>query len=277
MIDVGAFIRVILMLLPVLYGLALIAYVVTFANNQTTLRRLARPLLFIALGANAVYFFGFTFYFQHLPFVNVFQVLGAIGFAIAVIYVWVESRAKSPHTGPFILALVLVFQILNTAFPRLDRYVPEILRSTMFNIHVSAAILGYSAFAVAAVYGLLYLLQYRVIRNKSFGLVFQRLPSLDILDHMNLVASSTGFMFLSIAIVAGIWWSHEVFGGVEIDPKVFVAMLTWVIYGLALFGRRFVSWRGPRMAYSSLFGFLVILFSLFAVNFFMTKFHVFVS
>ena len=277
MIDVGAFIRVILILLPVLYGLALIAYVVTFGINQPTMRRLARPLLLVALVANAVYFFGFTFYFQHLPFVNVFQVLGAIGFAIAVIYVWVESRAKSPHTGPFILALVLVFQILNTAFPRLDREVPEILRSTLFNLHVSAAILGYSAFAVAAVYGLLYLLQYRVIRNKSFGLVFQRLPSLDILDHMNLVASSTGFLFLSIAIVAGIWWSHEVFGGVQVDPKVLVAVLTWIIYGLALFGRRFVSWRGPRMAYSSLFGFLVILFSLFAVNFFMTKFHVFVS
>jgi ABC-type uncharacterized transport system permease subunit len=80
-----------------------------------------------------------------------------------------------------------------------------------------------------------------------------------------------------VAIVAGTWWSHVVFGGVKIDPKVLVAVLTWVIYGLSLVGRRFVSWRGPRMAYSSLIGFLVILFSLFAVNFFLTKFHVFVS
>jgi len=277
MIDVGLFIRVILLFLPVLYGVTLFDYILVFTTNDARARRLARPLLLLALIANVVYFLAFTFYFEHLPFVNVFQVLGAIGFSIAAIYLWVESRARSPHTGPFILALVLVFQVLNTVFPKLDREVPEILRSTVFNLHVSAAILGYSSFAVAAVYGLLYLLQYRVIRTKRFGLVFRRLPSLDILDRMNLVAASTGFVFLSIAIVAGVWWSHVVFGGVQVDPKVLVAVLTWVIYGLSIFGRQFVSWRGPRMAYSSLFGFLVILFSLFAVNFFMTKFHVFVS
>lgn len=277
MIDAGRFIRLILLLLPLFYWAALIDYILVFTTNDALARRLARPLLILALVVNVVYFLGYTFYFEHLPFVNVFQVLGAIGFAIAAIYLWVESRAKSPHTGPFILTLVVIFQVLNTVFPKLDRDVPEILRSAAFNLHVSAAILGYSSFAIAAVYGLLYLIQYRVIRNKSFGLVFQRLPSLDILDHMNLVASSTGFLFLSIAIVAGIWWSHIVFGGVKVDPKVLVAVLTWVVYGLALFGRQFVSWRGPRMAYSSLFGFLVVLFSLFAVNFFMTKFHVFVS
>jgi ABC-type uncharacterized transport system permease subunit len=277
MIDAGRFIRLILLLLPLFYWAALIDYILVFTTNDATARRLARPFLILALVVNAVYFLGFTFYFEHLPFVSVFQVLGAIGFAIAVIYLWVESRTKSPHTGPFILTVVVIFQVLNTAFPKLDRDVPEILRSTVFNLHVSAAILGYSSFAVAAVYGFLYLIQYRVIRNKSFGLLFQRLPSLDILDHMNLVASSTGFLFLSVAIVAGVLWSHAVYGGVQMDPKVLVAILTWIVYGLALFGRHFVSWRGPRMAYSSLFGFLVILFSLFAVNFFLTRFHVFVS
>ena len=277
MIDAGRFIRLILLLLPLFYWAALIDYILVFTTNDATARRLARPFLILALVVNAVYFLGFTFYFEHLPFVSVFQVLGAIGFAIAAIYLWVESRTKSPHTGPFILTVVVIFQVLNTAFPKLDRDVPEILRSTVFNLHVSAAILGYSSFAVAAVYGFLYLIQYRVIRNKSFGLLFQRLPSLDILDHMNLVASSTGFLFLSVAIVAGVLWSHAVFGGVQMDPKVLVAILTWIVYGLALFGRQFVSWRGPRMAYSSLFGFLVILFSLFAVNFFLTRFHVFVS
>jgi ABC-type transport system involved in cytochrome c biogenesis permease subunit len=172
---------------------------------------------------------------------------------------------------------VLIFQIINTAFPKLDRQVPEILRSTLFSIHVSAAVLGYSAFAVAAVYGLLYLLLYRVIRHKKFGLLFQRLPSLDILDRMNVVAASAGFICLTVAILAGTVWSHRVFGGVNVDPKVLVALLTWVVYGLALAGRRFVSWKGPRMAFSSVVGFLVILFSIFAVNFFLTKFHVFVS
>ena len=47
----------------------------------------------------------------------------------------------------------IVFQVLNTLFPKLDGEVPEILRSLLFNIHVSAAVLGYSAFALSAVAG----------------------------------------------------------------------------------------------------------------------------
>jgi len=155
--------------------------------------------------------------------------------------------------------------------------VPEILRSQIFSFHVSAAVLGYSAFIVAAVYGLLYLLLYHQIREKTFGLVFRRLPSLDVLDRMNFYAVVAGFVLLTVAIVLGAVWSTHLFGRVKPDPKVLVAVGTWLLYGGAIAARGLVSWRGPRMAYTSLVGFLVVLFSLFAVNFFLTRFHLFTS
>jgi ABC-type transport system involved in cytochrome c biogenesis permease subunit len=277
MIDAAVFVALNLYLLPALYAAAFIDYVLVFATDRPGPRRLARPLLMLAVAANLVYFIACSVYFEHVPFVNVFQVLGAVGFAVAITYLLVESRTGTPHTGPFILGLVLVFQVINAAFPKLDREVPDILRSALFSFHVSTAVLGYSAFAVAAVYGLLYLLQYRVIRHKRFGLLFRRLPSLDILDRMNVVASGAGFAFLSLAILAGTVWSHQVFGGLQVDPKVLVAFVTWIVYGAALAGRLFVAWKGPRMALSSLVGFVVVLFSMFAVNFFLSEFHVFVS
>jgi ABC-type transport system involved in cytochrome c biogenesis permease subunit len=277
MIDTHLIIAVLINILPVLYAVAFFDYVLVFATEEPTVRRLARPLLVLAVVTNIVYFLAFTLFFQHIPMVTVFQVLGAVGFAVAATYLWIETRAGTPHTGPFILSLVLVFQVLNTLFPKLDREVPAILQSLLFNIHVTAAVLGYSAFALSAVFGLLYLLQYRVIRHKIFGLVFRRLPSLDILDRMNLYAVRVGLVFLTVAIIVGALWSRHIYGAVQIDPKVLVAFLTWGVYGLALLGRQFTTWGGPRMAFSSLLGFLVILFSVFAVNFWLTKFHVFVS
>lgn len=276
MIDTGMFLGVLLKLLPVLYGIALVTYIVLFVSNDPRIRRLARPLLLVAVIANVVYVLAYTMYFEHIPMVNVYQVLGGVGFALAVIYVWVESKTETLHTGSFVLGLVLVFQVLNSIFPKLDHEVPEILQSKLFSVHVSAAVLGYSAFALAAVYGVLYLLQYRAIRKQRFGLIFRRLPSLDILDRMNYYASAAGFALLTLAILTGAVWSSQVFGNVKIDPKVMVAILTWVVYGVSLVGRHVVSWQGPRMAFSSVVGFLVILFSMFAVNFFLTKFHVFV-
>ena len=277
MIDTNLLLVILLHLLPILYGISLFNYVLVFATEETLVRRLARPLLVIAVLVNVVYFLAYTLFFEHVPLVTVYQVMGAVGFAVAGTYLWVESRTRTLYTGPFILALVLIFQILNTLIPKLDRHVPEILQSTLFSLHVSAAVLGYSAFAVAAVYGILYLLQYQAIRHKRFGLIFRRLPSLDTLDRMNFYASGVGFVFLTVAIVLGLFWSQRLYGFVQIDPKVWIAILTWAVYGLALVGRSFVSWQGPKMAFSSVVGFLVVLFSMFAVNLFMTKFHIFVS
>jgi len=284
MIDTRLLLAFLLDMLPVLYGVAFFDYVLVFVTEDAFVRRLARPLLWTAVGVNLVYLAGFTIFFEHIPLVTVYQVVGAVGFAVAVTYLWVESRTGTPYTGPFILFLVLVFQVVNTLFPKLDREMQEILRSKIFSLHVSAAVLGYSAFAVAAVYGLLYLLQYQEIRTKRFGLIFRRLPSLDILDRMNFYAAAAGFALLTVAIGLGAWWGSIAsaadpnrFGAPFLDPKVFVALLTWALYGAALVGRRLVAWGGARMAYSSLIGFLVVLFSMFAVNLLMTKFHVFVS
>jgi ABC-type uncharacterized transport system permease subunit len=279
MIDTKLLLNVLLHLLPVVYGVAFFNYLLVFFTDDKVAARLARPLLVSSVAANVLYLLGFTVYFEHIPLVTVYQVLGAIGFALAATYLWVETRTGSPYTGPFILFLALCCQVLNAVFPKLDHYVPEILQSTLFSIHVSTAVLGYSAFVVAAVYGFLYLLLYRNIRGKRFGLVFRRMPSLDVLDRMNYYASAWGFGLLTIGIVMGFVWAGQAFrddpevGPIHLDPKVLAALVTWVVFGLALLGRRFATWRGPKMALSSLIGFAVILFSVFGINFFFTHFH----
>lgn len=277
MIDTQVILNVLLHILPVLYAIAFFDYVLLFFTEENLVRRLARPLLFVAVGTNFVFLLAFTVYFEHIPMVNVYQVLGAVGFAVAATYLWVETRSGTPYTGPFILFLVLSCQVVNTLFPRLDRYVPEVLQDRLFSYHVVAAVLGYSGFVVAAVYGFLYLVLFRAIRRGKFGIFFRRLPSLDILDRMNYYAAAAGFAFLTLSILIGMVWSARLFDGVHLDAKVTAALVTWVVYGASLAMRRFSSWRGPRMAYSSMLGFVVILFSIFGVNFFLTKFHEFTS
>ena len=276
-IDTRLLLNALLHLLPVLYAVTLFDYLLVFVSEDKLVRRLARPLLATSVGLNFVYLLVYTVYFEHVPLVTVYQVLGAVGFALAAIYLWVEGRTGSPYTGPFILFLVLVFQVLSSAFPKFDHEVPEMLQSRLFSFHVVAATMGYTAFAVAAVHGLLYLLLYRRMRTKDFGLVFRRMPPLDTLEGMNFSASVIGFAFLLLAAVFGAIWSKTQFGHIVWDPKLIVVAVTLLIFGAAIVGRRMGSWRGTRLAYSSLVGFIVVLFSLFGVNFFLTSFHGFLG
>lgn len=280
MIDTTFLLGLLLGALPILYAVTFFNYVLVFATEDRTVRRLARPLLTTAVGANLFYVLGFTVYFEHIPMVNVYQVVGMVGFAVAAIYYWVEARTGSLHTGPFVLFLVVLFQLVSSLFPKLDREMPEILRSTLFSVHVSAAVVGYSALVLSGVYGLLYLMMYHRIRSKSFGLIFRRLPPLDVLDRMNVAAAMVGFGFLTLAIAVGSIWTARLFGDLShlvTDPKILVAVLTWAMYGVALGGRRWSNWGGTHTAYSTTVGFLAVLFSMFAVNFFMSKFHVFIG
>ncbi len=280
MIDTTFLLGLLSSALPILYGVALLDYVLVFLTEKRRARLLARPLLMVAVAANLLYVLGFTVFFEHIPMVNVYQAVGMVGFALGAIYLWVETRAGSLHTGPFVLFFVVIFQLSSSLFPKLDREVPEILRSKLFSVHVSAAVVGYSALALSGVFGLLYLMMYHRIRAKSFGLIFRRLPPLDVLDRMNVAAALVGFGFLTLAIAVGSLWAVRLFGGIgplARDPKIVVALLTWAVYGVALAGRRLPRWSGTHTAYSTTLGFLAVLFSIFAVNFFLSKFHMFTS
>lgn len=271
-------------LLPVFYGIAFFDYLLVFVTEDKTVRRLARPLLVTAVALNVVFLLGYTIFFEHVPLVSVFQVFGAIGFSLAVTYLWVESRSGTPYTGPFILFLVMVFQIVNAEANALEPAFPALLRSRIFSFHVSSAVLGYSAFAAAAVYGLLYLMLYRQMRGKHFGLVFRRLPPLDVLDRMNFYASIVGVVFLGLAIVLGaVWGIREAqrpdspYALDRPDAKVVVAVVTFLIYGLNVVARKAITWRGPQLALTSLIGFIFVLFSVLGVNFFLPTFHRFLG
>jgi ABC-type transport system involved in cytochrome c biogenesis permease subunit len=276
MINTPGLLWLLLYLLPFAYFVALVDYMVAFFTDSPRAKRLAYPLLVVSVVLNVVYFAVFTAYFEHIPMVSVHQVFGAVGLAVAATYTFVERRSGNPHTGAFVLFMVLICQVVNATYPRLDHYVPELLQSVLFSFHVSAAVLGYSAFALAAIYALMYLLLYDSMRTKTFGLFFQRLPALVVLDRMNFYAAAIGFAFLTLAIILGFVWSAFAFDKMRIDPKIGVALLTWLLYLFSILGRQYRSWRGPRLAISSLVGFVVVLFSMFAVNFFFTKFHVFV-
>ena len=57
------------------------------------------------------------------------------------------------------------------------------------------------------------------------------------------------------------------------DPKILVAVLSWVIYSFALFARRAIGWAGRRAAYLSTIAFGVVLLNFVLVGYFLTKSH----
>jgi ABC-type transport system involved in cytochrome c biogenesis permease subunit len=57
------------------------------------------------------------------------------------------------------------------------------------------------------------------------------------------------------------------------DPKILIALVSWVLYSFAVLARRAIGWTGRRAAWLSAIGFAIVLLNFVPVGYFLTRSH----
>lgn len=274
----SAVISLLATLLPMLYGLAAVNYQVYFVRRDPFAERTVTPFLLGTFALDVVYLGLRSIYFGRQPFTNVAEAIGLMALAMAGVYLYLERVQRNKFTGAFIIPFVVLLQLVSSGLmPEAPGPVPELLRQPLFGLHALVAGLGYTAFFLSAIYGFMYLLLYRALKQKKFGLIFERLPSLDVLASMSFWALFIGWIVLTLAIGLGVTMSVGRVPDFYLDFKTIGTLCVWGVYGAgvaAYFGLR---WRGARAVYLSLFGFVFAVAALICSNFLLNTFHAFQS
>ncbi len=262
--------------LPVFYFIATYLYGMYFFREDTFAEKYMSPVLKTTVFIHFVEIVLRGWYYHHFPLASVAEAMSVLALAAVLIYLFLETRLNVKTTGYFILVFVFFLQLFSSAFISFTKNIPDILHSPLFSVHTSMAILSYSGFAISFLYSLMYLLLFHDIKSSRFGVIYSRLPSLEVLSGLNYSSAAVGFSFLTLAMFLGVIWSRNVFGSYFVDdPKIFLVYATWVIYGTELFGGKVLKWSNKKLAYLSLGGFIFIVLSVVAVNLFFTSFHEF--
>lgn len=215
-----------------------------------------------------------TVEFAHPPVTTIFELLTVISFSVALAYLVIEIRSKVRETGYFILNIAFLFQLLSSFFIKDLVEVPEVLRSPLFGLHVSAALIGYAAVTISAVYGFLYLMLYHEIKSSRFGVIYKKLPNLETLEHLSYSAIKMAFFLLGFAIIIGIIWMPRAFASVSYtDPKLIGTVLIWALYGVGIIAKRTGEWKGRKVMILSVAGFAITISSMVIINVFFSGFH----
>lgn len=262
-------------LLPLLYALAGLNYALLFFRGSRFARRTVTPLLL----ATAVLHLGVvglrSMTAQRCPLADFTEVLSLLSLAVAAVYLVLEAHQKNPYTGMFLLFLVTPLSILAAVIPPRGGVPSPLLKTAWFGFHTTLALLGYAAFAVSAVYAFMYLLLHHALKRRSFGLIFDRLPSLDVLARMNVGAAIIGFGALTLAMTIGIvWGAHEV-PGFWRDPKLHLTLLVWALYGSGLILRFRFRRPSRQVALVFLTSFVVAIVSVWMLQTVLHTFHAF--
>ena len=263
-------------LLPVLYLVTFSVYLYDFFQDKKVLANSKRIFLFFTIITHTFYLLIRTIEFDHTPITNKFEIFTLLACTIAISYFLLELLTDVRGTGAFIIFFSLIFQVVSSLFIEHDYIVPEILRNRLLGTHVISAIFGYSGITISAVYGILFLLLYKNLKANKFGLIFNRLPSLEILEKLSFYSLVIGFVLLTIAIVIGIVWLPSAFPHFSYgDPKLVGTAFVWIIYGTGITSKFIANWYGKKIIIFSLCGFVLAMLSLVLTSTLGNTFHAF--
>jgi len=265
-----------------LYVAALVAYVWHFAGRNAAVGRAATTLLVAAALAHTFVIGRQTVEVGHIPVAGATSAISTFVWLLALSYLYTEMTTAERAMGVFILPLLVILQAIPAVRPGIEER-SNVLQGPLFGIHVSSLLFAYASFALACVIGITYVLLFKEIKAKHLGFFYARLPSLQVLDRMNQRAIVIGWVFLTVGMVAGAVWAAEAqayaAGDPRVqamslqDPKIFVAVVCWVVYSFEVFAARRIGWGGRRAAYLSALGFAIVLLNFVPISYFLTKSH----
>jgi ABC-type transport system involved in cytochrome c biogenesis permease subunit len=266
-----------------LYAMALVAYGWHFAQRNAMVGRTATTLLVAAALAHTFVIGMQTMEAGHVPVAGATSAISTFVWLLALSYLYIEMTTDERAMGVFILSLLVGFQAIPALRPSTEAPA-AMLRGPLFGIHVSSLLFAYASFALACVLGVTYVLLFKEIKAKHLGFFYARLPSLQVLDHMNQRAIVIGWIFLTVGIAVGAVWTaqaQQIYGVAEPrlramrlqDPKIFFALVCWMLFSFELFAARRIGWGGRRSAYLSAVGFAIVLLNFVLVSYFFTSSH----
>jgi cytochrome c-type biogenesis protein CcsB len=183
------------------------------------------------------------------------------------IYTVLYLRYRLSVLGAFVSPFALVLIITASLLPREIVPLAPILTSWWLPVHVILAFFGNAFFALAFVFGIMYIIQEHYLKSRKVGGLYFLLPPLEVLDELNYRCLTYGFPLLTLAIITGALWSEYALGSYWLwKPRQIWSLITWFLYAALLHGRLTSGWRGRKAALFSAGAFGVLLGSFLILN-----------
>ncbi len=248
--------------LPLLYLLVIYIYYLIFSGRNKSLVNKTTPILLILIICHIIEMVTRNIALSTMPLSTTHDAYAFIAFSILLVYMISELGLNNRGAGLFILSFSLVLELLSAINMSWQPETNELLTNKTFAIHASLSITGYTALSLAAIYALMYIIQNNNLKKRNLGKLFMQLPALTYLEKMSMRSVVTGIILLGIGLFLG---HYQALVNPQIgvffpnDMKVIVSDAVWILYIGGLIVTNIKKWRGEKMAYMSLYGFIILI------------------
>lgn len=260
------------------YVVSAIHAVLAFLNKRRSLQRVSEWAMGIGFALHTAALIADWAIYGHPPLFYLRETLSFLAWTLVASYGLVLYRYRARPLGvvtlPLVSVLIFIAVITRSATP--DRAEASLLSASwLFPVHTTLLFFAYAAFFVVFLASVMYLVQERELKLKTFSAFFHRLPSLTTVNELATSSAAIGLTLLTVGIATGMIWASSRDGRLwHNDPKEIFAALTWLLYLLLILYRSTAGWRGRKAAWLGVAGFALVLLTFFGARL-MGGYHVF--
>ncbi len=271
--------KVLLLAVLAAYFVAAIHSILAFVNKRRALQRICDLSLTAGFVLHTTALIADWVIDGRYPLLSLRETLSFLAWTVVLAYGLVLYRYGAYALGVIALPLVSLLTFVSIFLRTGPTLAVEQLSGNsarwLFPMHTTLLTFAYAAFFVVFVSSLMYLLQERELKLKTFTTFFHRLPSLTTVNDISTAAAAMGLTLLTLGIATGMLWSASRDGRLwHNDPKEVFAVLTWLLYLALLVYRSTARWRGRRAAWMGVIGFLLVVCTFLGPRL-MDSYHVF--
>ncbi|MER1988207.1 cytochrome c biogenesis protein CcsA [Solibacillus isronensis] len=264
-------------LMIILYGLCIVLYFTDYLYKNIKFRRVAFWFVSIVWLLQTLFIVLFIIETKRFPILSLYEGVFFYAWLLTTLSIILHCIVRVDLPVFFINVLSFVFMTIHLFAPETnDQIVGDSLVSEMLLIHISFAIVSYAAFSVAFVFSLLYLILYRILKQKKFTNLWSRLPSLQQMVKWINLSTIIGIPLLLISLILGLEWAFLTLENVSVfDVKILGSFIVSIVYLIIFLLHRKGKLIG--MVYAQVH---IYLFLLVVINFFLgsklSNFHLWV-
>ncbi|MEI6166032.1 MAG: cytochrome c biogenesis protein CcsA [bacterium] len=210
---------------------------------------------------------------------NCFDAMGLYALALSGAYgLWAAYR-YTPGIAGILIPYATLLLLCGVSSFRVHSGDASPVQGAGLMLHVATAYAAFGVFTLASISAVIYLVQDGNLKNKRFGVLWSRLPSLGTMDHVMSRLIGVAFLLLTISILTGIVLIRRIGGGEEwiVDPKVVATFILWLVLAVFVHLRASSGRHGRGIALVAVFGLGCLLFAFIGVHLVATSIHSFIQ
>jgi ABC-type uncharacterized transport system permease subunit len=214
-----------------------------------------------------------------LPALNCFDAMALYALALSGAYGLWSAYRYTPGIAGILIPYVTLLLLCGISAFKVPVGAPAPVQGPGLMLHVATAYGAFGMFTLASVSAVIYLIQDSNLKNKRFGVLWSRLPSLESMDHVMSRLIGVAFLLLTTSILMGIVLIHRVGGGEEwiVDPKVVATFILWLVLAVFVHMRASSGRHGRGIALVAVFGLGCLLFAFIGVHLVAPSVHSFIQ